>query len=174
MYKKKIILVFVICSTFVVNAQNFKKDDLLIDLGSGFGESWFTKIKAKPTFNVSVETGIVEITNFATLGIGAYGYSNNNKIGEDEFSSTVIAAKSILHFTFFNSKRIDFYAGESIGIFFYQHNYYLGNKLYFDDGILPYWSVIIGTRFMVNDKFGFFAELHQKAPLINGGITIKF
>ena len=166
MYKKIIILVFVICSTFVVNAQSFKKNDLLIDLGAGFGESWFTEIKAKPIFNISVENGIVKMSNFATLGIGAFGYSNNSKIEEDEFLSTVIAAKIIFHFTFFNSKKIDFYAGEGIGIFFYQHHYYLGNKLYLDDGILPYWSVIIGTRLMVNDRLGFFAELHQKAPLL--------
>ncbi len=173
MYKKIIISVFVICSIFVADAQTFKKDDLLIDLGAGFGESWFTQIKAKPMFNISIENGILNMSNFASLGIGVYGSHYNAYYEKDEYLTSVIAVKAVLHFTIFNSRKFDFYAGSLDGIIFNQSHYYIGNILFSDDTIMPYTNILIGSRWMLKDNFGVFAELHSFYPLITGGVTIK-
>lgn len=173
MYKKIIILVFIICSTFVVNAQSFKKNDLLIDFGAGFGGSWFTEIEAKPIFNISVENGIVKMSNFISLGIGVFGSSFSYYNGEDEYSLSIIAVKPIFHFAFFNSKTFDFYAGSLVGMAYYQEQTYVGSKLFSHDYIVPYTNILIGARWMLKDNFGLFAELHSFVPVITGGVTLK-
>ncbi len=113
------------------------------------------------------------MSDFVTLGVGAFGSYFSIYSGEGEYSSSVIAVKPVFHFDFFNSRNFDFYAGGLLGMIYYQEHTYVSNTFFTNDYIVYYTNILIGTRWMLKDNFGLFVELHGFVPIITGGVTLK-
>ena len=114
------------------------------------------------------------MSNYTTLGIGAYASYYSLYSEEDAYSLSAIAVKPVFHFAFFNSSKFDFYAGGLAGMIYYQEQVHVGNGIFTNDYIVPYTDILIGTKWMLKDNFGLFAELHGFIPNNIGGVTLKF
>jgi hypothetical protein len=181
MNMKKILFIIGFISTVTfVNAQNFEKGDVALNVGIGLGDAYYsTNLTPIPSFNASLEVGIVDIPNVGVVGVGGFGAFRtsfyNHGTYRDVYSNAIFAARGVFHFGFFDTGNFDLYAGVNAGIGFYKYSWegyiytdYTETYSYFVD------DAFIGARWMKNDNFGFFAEAGYGISFLKAGITLKF
>jgi len=175
MIKKLFLAIAVVFFTSSMFSQNFEKGDkaLNVGIGLGWGSIGYTATPI-PSFNASFEAGIVDIPNVGVIGVGGFGGFRIAPFSYGTYTNTIVAARGVFHFQFFDTGNFDLYAGTHLGFGFYNWNYdntyYLTNysDSYFVD------DVFVGARWMKNSKFGFFAELGYGISYLKAGIALKF
>ena len=173
MIKKLFLAVVVVFFTSSVFAQNFAKGDKALNVGIGLGwGTYATSLTPIPSFNASFEAGIVDIPNVGVIGVGGFGGFRFSPYSGGVYTNTIVAARGVFHFQFFDTGDFDLYAGIHTGFGFTNWNYtddfYDYHDSYFVD------DVFAGARWMKSEKFGFFAELGYGISYLKGGITMKF
>ena len=175
MIKKLFLAVAIIFFASSIFAQNFEKGDnaLNVGIGLGWGSIGYSATPI-PSFNVSFESGIVDIPNVGVIGVGGFGGFRIAPFSYGAYTNTIVAGRGVFHFQFFDTGNFDLYAGAQVGIGFTHWNY--DNTYYLGDNSSSYLvdDVFAGARWMKNDKFGFFAELGYGISYLKGGITMKF
>ena len=169
MIKKLFLAVAVVFFTSSMFSQNFEKGDKALNVGIGLGwSSYVTSLSPIPSFNASFEAGIVDIPNVGVIGVGGFGGFRFSPYTGGVYTNTIVAARGVFHFQFFDTGNFDLYAGINTGFGLERDGYYNWSDNYFID------DEFIGARWMKNDKFGFFAELGYGISFLKGGIVLKF
>lgn len=178
MFKKLIILVVVVFAVYSVNAQNFENGDKALNVGIGLGGiTSSVSLAPIPSFNASFEVGIVDIPNVGVVGVGGFGAFKTtwHDYGTYRYTytRTIVAARGVFHFGFFDTGDFDLYAGLNAGVGFSKDAY---NSTYYTGSTYSHFihDEFIGARYMKNEKFGFFAELGYGISFLKAGITLKF
>lgn len=173
MIKKLFLAVAVVFFTSSMFSQNFEKGDKALNVGIGLGwSSYVTSLSPIPSFNASFEAGIVDIPNVGVIGVGGFGGFRFSPYTGGVYTNTIVAARGVFHFQFFDTGNFDLYAGIHTGIGFsswnYTDNFYDSTNSYFVD------DVFVGARWMKNSKFGFFAEAGYGISYLKAGVALKF
>ncbi len=173
---KKIItfVAIVIFASSSVFAQQFDKGDKALNLGIGMGWSTYNiSLSPIPSFNGSFEAGILQFPNVGTIGVGAFAGFRFSPYSGGKYTNTIIAARGVFHFQFFDTSNFDLYAGLHTGLGYTVWNYdnsYISNSTdtYFVD------DVFVGARWMPKKNLGFFAELGYGISYLKAGVALKF
>ncbi len=177
MFKKIMILVAVVLTTYSLNAQMFQKGDKALNVGIGIGSSYGHSLAPIPSFNASFEAGIVDIPNVGVVGVGGFGsfrtsWSNYSSY-KYTYTRTIAAARGVFHLGFFDTGDFDLYAGLNAGLRFWSYSY-TNSYATGGSGSTFIHDEFIGARWIPNDKFGFFAELGYGISTLKAGVTLKF
>jgi len=173
MIKKLLLAVVTVFFASSIFAQNFAQGDKALNVGIGLGwGSYVTSLTPIPSFNASFEAGIVDIPNVGVIGVGGFGGFRFSPYTGGVYTNSIVAARGVFHFQFFDTGDFDLYAGAHAGIGFthwnYDDNFFDSNSSYLVD------DVFVGARWMKNNKFGFFAELGYGISYLKAGVTVKF
>lgn len=179
---KKILFVLGLVFTFtLVQAQNFEKGDMGLNLGIGLGDAHYSGLVPIPSANASFEVGIVDIPNVGVIGVGGFaGFANSwhnwGGIYRDTYTTLILSSRGVFHFGFFDTGNFDLYAGLHLGYGHtavnYDDDYYAADYDYVNTYMV--YDAFAGARWMKNDKFGFFAELGYGISFLKAGVTFKF
>jgi len=201
MIKKFFIVIFIAAASFTVNAQSaFQNGDIALNAGIGLGWGYsggytgtgLSSLAPIPSFNASLEVGIIDLPNVGVISVGGFGSfrttwdrGNSSVYGvyydyDYSYRNAIVAARGVFHFGFFDTGGFDLYAGIHSGVRFSSYSYTIdyGGIItdYEDTDSQAYFvhDVFAGARWMTSDKFGFFAELGYGISYLKAGITLKF
>ena len=180
MFKKSFISLFIVIAVLSANAQQaFEKGDIALNVGIGLGWGYVNTLAPVPSFNASLEVGIVDIPDVGVIGVGGFGSFRsswyNHGTYRDTYTNGIIAARGVFHFGFFDTGGFDLYAGVHAGVGFSKYSWtgyyiddYTDTDTYFVD------DVFAGARYMMSSNLGFFAEVGYGISYLKAGITLKF
>ena len=166
------------CATTVVGQdQTFGKGDNVINLGIGFGGSWYSGygfgwngVTRLPTLSLSYEHCIVGSLwdDRSSIGVGGqFGYTRIKwKDSDWRISNTTIGVRGALHYAFVD--KLDTYAGLMMGYKIVSDN---SDWNYKNQFVSDYY---LGARYYFSDNFAAFAELGYYWSLLNIGVSLKF
>jgi len=177
---KKIIFGCIIFCFFAVQVAaqtpTFVKGDNVINLGIGFGGTWYSgygfgwsAVTRTPTFSVSYEHCIIDNLwdEKSSIGVGGLlGYSSIKwKDSNWKINNTFIGVRGALHYSFVN--KLDTYAGLMMGYKIVSDNsdWNYGNTFSSD--------LFAGARYYLSNNFAVFSEVGYWT-FFNIGISIKF
>lgn len=166
----------------------FTRGDLILNLGIGLGNSVYdgSYTKKIPPISLSGEYGVAgDLFNNGrgSVGVGLYlGYTGAKYRAFDNldagwrYHNLIIGARGSLHYQFAN--RLDTYLGLLLGYDISMTNEF-GN---FPTSNRPHAPAIggfqfafyAGTRYLISDHFGLFAELGYGTSILNLGLVYKF
>lgn len=189
--KKSIVFLFALMfTTGLLNAQIIEKGSQVVNVGIGFGSSYFTGTGYSiglPAISASYEHGVAEIpmgselNGVITVG-GFLGYSNYSyrwSWWSDDlkyvYNSFLISARGNYHFVF--HEKFDPYAGIHLG-------FLLVNGKWKGSGTIPPdWNSTsggvrgggyIGGRYYFNDAIAVYTELGWMLAYFHVGASFKF
>lgn len=172
MFKKIITLILVYFISLNLNAQTVF-DEGNVAFNAGFGI-----ISANgliPSIHASAEVGLIPTGNFGVISGGADFELKFSTLNSHNYTQIAAGARSAWHWhaPFIEGKETDLYAGLGLGLRYYSVYNFISHDL--DPKISPYLAAFIGGRFMIEDNFGFFAEL-SGGPIsaVKGGIVFLF
>jgi len=191
MLKKLILSAAVLFAVLSINAQqSFNTGDKALNAGIGLGWGYgsgyigINTLAPIPSFNASFEVGIFEIENAGVISLG--GFASFRRTWDDgsiagyhyryEYNNAVLAARGVFHLNFLNTDVFDVYGGIHSGLRFsgYTYEYDYENFTESDNDIHFIHDLFVGARYMMSQKFGFFAEAGYGISYLKGGITLKF
>ncbi len=197
MFKKLLLSVFVLFAVLSLNAQtNFQKGDMALNAGIGLGWGYssgyagITGLAPIPSFNASFEVGMFDIPDVGVISLGGFAsfrrtWDNASYVTYNydyTYTNTILAARGVFHFGFFDTGGFDLYAGIHSGVRIsnysydidYADNTYIQDYIETDSDVNLVHDVFVGARYMMSDKFGFFAEAGYGISYLKAGITLKF
>lgn len=188
MLKKLFISLIIVIAALSVNAQStFNKGDKALNIGIGLGWGYaggygsFSTFPL-PSFNASFEAGLFDLPNVGVISIGGFGsfrttWDSGAISGYDydyTYNNTILAARGVFHFGFFDTGAFDLYAGIHSGVrissYTYTSDFY--NESDGDTDFVH--DVFVGARYMKSSKFGFFAEAGYGISYLKVGLAFKF
>lgn len=162
------ILIIFLCS-FVSKAQHvFDKGDIGVNAGIGVGGTGglFPSVEFSAEYG-AITTGSIGLVSFG--GKAAYKYSKhtfnpffNNGLNRDfNYHQFEFGARAAWHLHYFNNSKWDAYAGFGTGLRLYNDYYYnnFENNIKSNGRTGIYVEGFAGGRMMVNEGFGFYAEV---------------
>lgn len=179
MIRKLLITCVAIMSIGVAQAQNFRLNDQVINVGLGFGSYHYGSSYyhlSVPPLSVSFEKGIRDnIFDKGVLGIGAMAGFSSHTYEWGNYSSRLtslfVGGRGIVHYPIIEDNKIDTYGGLMLGLHYSS----------FDDNnnILPSvgtglgWSLFIGGRYYFTEQLGGMLELGYGLTYLNLGLALK-
>jgi hypothetical protein len=177
---KKLLLVLLVAifslTQLVAQESTFKKGDKVVNLGIGFGSTYYSAFYTSrtPALSVSFETDVKDgILDKGSIGVGGYlGYSSASYSGYWKTTNIVIGARGAFHYPLVN--KLDTYTGLLLGYNIYHFKYESGflGSAGTSSGLLLAWFA--GARYYFTDKFGVMAEIGYGISYFNIGVNFKF
>jgi hypothetical protein len=178
--KKVFVVVFLLAfflttSTFKANAQTFRKGNLLVNAGLGFGyfNSTLPGRAGLPVgATVNVEYSIMDeiaVGGYVAFTRGSYDYYNNVNNDRYYWNSVDVGVRGSFHFAELlrvREKKFDPYAGVMLG-FANRSADYLGHT----------WvrgGVFVGARYFFSPNFGAYGEAGYGVHPITLGLSFRF
>ncbi len=186
--KPALIAVIVCLSASITFAQDqmFKKDDLDVSVGLGFGSPWISSGYSTilPPSRVSAEYGLRDDWGPGVFGVGGfvgataykYRYSMYGYEYGYNYFTVMIAARAAYHYTFVD--KLDTYAGSHLG-FKITSSKDKSDNTYYDlsdpeDSFVPVLDFFAGAKYYFSDTFAAYAEVGSGIAYFNMGISLKF
>jgi len=178
---KKLLLVLLVAvfslTQLIAQESTFTKGDKVVNLGIGFGSTYYNAFYTShtPALSVSFEANVKDgILDKGSIGVGGYlGYSSASYSGYWKTTNIVIGARGSFHYPLVN--KLDTYTGLLLGYniysFKYDSGYTLGNTGT-SSGLLLAWFA--GARYYFTDKFGVMAEIGYGISYLTIGVNLKF
>jgi len=182
--KKLVILFIVVCfalNRLVAQDPAFVKGDKVLNLGIGFGSTWYSGNfyhSQVPPVSASLEFGIVDnILEKGVIGVGPYlGYSSYKWEYSDwgyKYSNIIVGARGNFHYPLAN--KLDTYLGVLLGYNIVSSKEF-GTPSGYDykassSGLST--AGYIGARYYFTEKLGVMAELGYGITYITIGIGLK-
>ncbi len=176
-------LVFLFTSS--LKAQEFEEGDKVLNLGIGFGSSFYTGTfynASIPPVSASFEVGVKDgILDEGSIGVGGYlGFSKYkweylNNYGYN-YTNFIIGARGVFHYPFID--KLDTYTGVLLGFRVVSSNSFgdptggFNNYTASSSGIVGSWYV--GGRYYFSESLAAMLELGYGISYINLGIALKF
>lgn len=178
---KKLILLIVVASFslthLVAQDATFLKGDKVLNLGIGFGSSYYSSFYTShmPAISASLEFGVKDgVIDKGSIGVGGYiGYSSAKYSNYWKTSNFLIGARGSFHYPLVN--KLDTYTGLQLGYNVFSTKYYDTYAGLFNassSGISFAWFA--GARYYFTDKFAVMAEIGYGVAYLNLGIALKF
>lgn len=180
--KSLLLIVSLILSAYIADAQMFKKGDGVLNLTLGIGNAlnyWGNYSTTIPPLAVSYETGILDnVLDVGSIGIGGYfGFvsGKSSYLGYDyyKYTNIVIGPRGTFHYPFVD--KLDTYAGLMIAYNIVRSKWIgqgtdldLGNT---NSGLIS--SGFIGARYYFNENVAGVAELGWGVAYFNIGVAVK-
>lgn len=177
MKKLLLLLLVAVFSLTQLNAQAFKKGDMVGNLGVGFG--WYGYgfgATSLPAFSLSLEKGITDIANVGPLSIGGIvGFKHASYLTDYAWNDIIIAARGAIHYDLFKNEKVDTYGGVALGVRMqtYSHPAYVGydsGKTHYTNGLF---ALYIGGRYYFTNKLAAFGELGYGLGYLTLGLSFK-
>jgi hypothetical protein len=188
MKKLLLLLLVVVFSLTQLNAQAFKNGDMVGNLGVGFG--WYGYgygTTSLPAFSLSLEKGIMDLTNIGPLSVGGiigfkhakYAYTSSY---DWSWNDIIVAARGAIHYDLFKVSKLDTYGGVALGVRIESETYYTWVAPYgandykkltssFTHGLF---ALYVGGRYYFSDKLAGFGELGYGLGYLTIGLSYKF
>lgn len=177
--KKLLLLLFVAVfslTQLVAQESTFKKGDKVLNLGIGFGSTFYGSFYGSqtPALSASLEVGVKDgILDKGSIGVGGYlGYSSATWTNYYKTSNFIIGARGTFHYPLVN--KLDTYTGLLLGYNIYNYKYetgYLGSGSS-TSGLILAWY--LGARYYFTDKFAVMGELGYGVSYLTLGVSFKF
>ena len=185
MKKRNLLIISLLfCGIITIQAQTFKKGDLVGDLTIGLGSTLYTGVgytSSIPPLAIAADYGIVDnVFDKGTIGIGGLiGYSSagwsNNSYGYNygwNYTYIVIGPRGTLHYPFID--KLDTYAGLLVGYNIVSVSATGTAGTYGSAaGSAAIFAFFVGARYYFTDKFAVMAELGTGFAYLNLGISLK-
>jgi hypothetical protein len=177
---KKLLLVLLVAvfslTQLIAQESTFKKGDNVVNLGIGFGSTYYSSLYTSraPALSVSFETNIKDgILDKGSIGVGGYlGYSSASYSDHWKTSSVVIGARGSFHYPLVN--KLDTYTGLLLGYNIYSFTYESGYRgsAGTSSGFILAWFA--GARYYFTDKFAVMGEIGYGISYLTLGVSFKF
>jgi len=197
MKKTTLITSFIVLCT-IANAQSFVKGQKDINIGIGFGTSFYSSTynSTIPPLSFSFDVGITdEISLGGYLGFagaswrytstewcnipGSGGPNFYNYTDEYNYTYNIVAMRGAYHFAeFIPHDNLDVYGGLLLGYNIVRYKFSTtsacaGHISSSGSGSAGVFSIYGGMRYRFNEKFGIFAELGYGISYVTIGLSIK-
>ncbi len=184
----KILLVFIVLSNSVANAQYVVKGTNVVSAGIGIGSAigTYTHSSQTPGFSIQYERGIWEIPGPGVISLGGYlgtkSFRNKQYGYTQNWNYTVIGVRGAYHYNDlkrFNNKfldKLDVYGGVmvSFNILHYSDDFPAGSVYNHDYNSAPGASLFVGGRYFITNNFAVYSELGYGVSILNVGVSLKF
>lgn len=177
--KKLLLFLFVAVfslSQLLAQESTFQKGDKALNLGIGFGSTYYGSYYGShtPALSASLEVGVKDgILDKGSLGIGGYvGYSSATWSGYYKTSNIIIGARGTFHYPLVD--KLDTYTGLMLGYNVYSYKYessYIGSKGTAGNVLLAWYA---GARYYFTDSFAVMGEIGYGIAYFTVGVSLKF
>lgn len=187
-YLKLALLGIIVCvSASITFAQDqmFKKDDLDVSVGLGFGSPWISSGYSTilPPSRVSVEYGLRDDWGPGVFGVGGFVGATAYKYRYEwagyeygyNYFAVMVAARAAYHYTFVD--KLDTYAGSHLGFMVTTSSDVSDNNYYDvepDDSFVPVLDFFAGAKYYFTNTFAAYAEVGSGIAYFNMGVSFKF
>jgi hypothetical protein len=177
---KKLLLALLVAifslTQLLAQESTFKKGDKVLNLGIGFGSTYYGSFYTShtPALSASLEVGVKDgVLDKGSIGVGGYlGYSSATWANYYKTSNFIIGARGSFHYPLVN--KLDTYTGLLLGYNIYSYKYessYLGARGSAGNVILAWYA---GARYYFTDKFAVMAEIGYGIAYLSVGVSLKF
>lgn len=177
-----IAIIFTCCVSFS-EAQNFKNNDQVINIGLGLESNlFFGTGYTSNTFSMSAsyEVGIKDhVGDEGVIGVGGFlGYTTakNYFLGGDygwKYSSLIIGGRGAFHYPLAYNKKLDTYGGLILGYNIMSATPIGVTNNLSPESSRPVLSIFVGARYYFNDNISGMAEVGYGINFLTIGIGIK-
>jgi hypothetical protein len=183
MKTKKIFLVlFLAASLTIANAQNFKLNDQIVNVGLGLGSTNYSSslysMRILPisfSYEKGIKDEIIEKGVFSVggyLGMSSFKYNSNvSSVGNIPYTTDIIiGARGALHYPFLADPKLDTYLG--LMIYYDIATWSTNNSSNPAIGGLSF-SLYLGGRYYLDKNFSGFVELGYGISYLTIGVGYK-
>ncbi len=176
---KKLLLLFLVSlfslSQLVAQQSTFEKGSKVLNLGIGFGSTYYSSFYSSqmPSLSASFEAGAIDgILDKGSIGIGGYlGYSSAKWTNYYKTTNIIIGARGSFHYPLVD--KLDTYTGLLLGYNIYSYKYY---DTYFGahasaGGVILAWYA--GARYYFSNNFAAMAEIGYGISYLTVGVAFK-
>jgi hypothetical protein len=178
--KKLLLSLLVVVFTFtqlLAQESTFKKGDKALNLGIGFGSSYYGGYYTShmPAISASFEIGVADgILDKGSIGVGGYvGYSSAKYSTYWKTSNFLIGVRGSFHYPLVN--KLDTYTGLQLGYNAFSTKYYdtyISNYSATASSIGFAWFA--GARYYFSNNIAAFAEVGYGVAYFTIGVALKF
>jgi hypothetical protein len=163
-------------SQLFAQESTFKQGDKVLNLGIGFGSTYYSSYYTShtPALSASVEFNVKDgVLDKGSIGVGGYvGYSSAKWTNYYKTSNIIIGARGSFHYPLVS--KLDTYTGLLLGYNIYTYSYessYLGAKGSAGNVLLAWFA---GARYYFSDKFAVMGEVGYGIAYLTLGVSLKF
>lgn len=177
--KKLLLFLFVAVfslSQLVAQESTFQKGDKVLNLGIGFGSTYYGSFYGShtPALSASLEVGVIDgVLDKGSIGIGGYvGYSSAKYSGYYKTSNIIIGPRGTFHYPLVD--KLDTYTGLMLGYNIYSYKYessYIGSKGTAGNLLFAWYA---GARYYFTDSFAVMGEVGYGIAYFTVGVSLKF
>jgi hypothetical protein len=161
------------------NAQVFKNKDKVLNLGLGFGGSYYNYhgydySMSFPLVSASLEFCVKDGVGPGAIGLGGYlgftgsHYRNNYSGYSSDYFYTGLGFRGAYHLTDL-AEDFDLYGGLGLGFVIVNgHDNYNDRRGSYSD-----WSIFLGARYYINSRVALMAEIGGGFYNVNLGVAFK-
>jgi hypothetical protein len=178
MKKLLLLLIVVVFSLTQLLAQEstFKKGDKALNLGIGFGSSYYGGFYTShmPAISASFEVGVADgILDKGSIGVGGYiGYSSAKYSIYWKTTNFLIGARGSFHYPLVN--KLDTYTGLQLGYNVFSTKYLDNTYSTGGSASTLQFAWFAGARYYLSKNFGLMAEVGYGVAYLTIGVALKF
>ncbi len=177
--KKLLLSLLVVVFTFtqlLSQESTFKKGDKALNLGIGFGSSYYGGFYTShmPALSASLEVGVADgILDKGSIGVGGYiGYSSAKYSTYWKTTNFLIGARGSFHYPLVN--KLDTYTGLQLGYNVFSTKYYDNTYTTGGSASTLQFAWFAGARYYFSNNIAVFAEVGYGVAYLTVGIALKF
>ena len=179
MIKKIVFIGLAVCFITKIQAQNFRLNDQVINVGLGLGSYNYSSSYYHlgiPPITVSFEKGIRDrVFDNGVLAVGGIAgfstYTYKYASFSSRLTSILVGGRGILHYPIIEDNKIDTYGGLMMGIRY--STFDSNNSILPTSGANLGWSFFIGGRYYFSDELAGMMELGYGMTYLNIGLALK-
>lgn len=177
--KKLLLSLLVVVFTFtqlLSQESTFKKGDKALNLGIGFGSSYYGGFYTShmPALSASLEVGVADgILDKGSIGVGGYiGYSSAKYSTYWKTTNFLIGARGSFHYPLVN--KLDTYTGLQLGYNVFSTKYYDNTYTTGGSASTLQFAWFAGARYYFSNNIAVFGEVGYGVAYLTVGIALKF
>ena len=177
--KKLLLSLLVVVFTFtqlLSQESTFKKGDKALNLGIGFGSSYYGGFYTShmPALSASLEVGVADgILDKGSIGVGGYiGYSSAKYSTYWKTTNFLIGARGSFHYPLVN--KLDTYTGLQLGYNVFSTKYYDNTYTTGGSASTLQFALFAGARYYFSNNIAVFAEVGYGVAYLTVGVALKF
>lgn len=163
-------------SQLLAQESTFKQGDKVLNLGIGFGSTYYASYYTShtPALSASLEFNVKDgVLEKGSIGVGGYvGYSSAKWTNYYKTSNIIFGARGSFHYPLVS--KLDTYTGLLLGYNVYTYSYdaaYIGSKGSAGNVTLAWFA---GARYYFSDKFAVMGEIGYGIAYLTIGVSLKF
>lgn len=177
--KKLLLSLLVVVFAFtqlLAQESMFKKGDKALNLGIGFGSSYYGGFYTShmPAISASFEVGVADgILDKGSIGVGGYlGYSSAKYSTYWKTTNFLIGARGSFHYPLVN--KLDTYTGLQLGYNVFSTKYYDNTYTTGGSASTIGFAWFAGARYYFSNNFAGLVEVGYGVAYLTIGVALKF